>query len=827
MKAVLMAGGFGKRLHPLTSNIPKPLVPLCGKPIMSYVLELLKKHGITEIIVLLYHKPHLIRDYFKDGSDMGMKIKYVAADEDYGTAGAVKYVEKYLDGSFVVISADLLTDIDLNETIKFHKKKKALATITLARVPNPLEYGIVITEDSGKIKHFLEKPSWGEVFSDTINTGIYVLEPEVLSLIPKKKFFDFSKDLFPKMLEKDLHLYGCVGSGYWKDIGNILEYMRAHKDAAEKGLLLCKDSISPDAKISSSAKLNGNIIIGANTFIADDAYISNSVIGSSCKIGRGSRITESIVWDSVEVGKGSDLHACVVANDTFIGERVRIEEGCVVGEGCMIESDSTIRPYIKIWPGKSIEEGSTVNSSMIWKQRWSKNIFGQYGVTGVVNVELTPEFAAKLGSAFGAMIGKGASVTSSMDGHKASRMISRGLISGLLSAGVNVSNLENVPCPINRFELKALRSKGGIHIRKSPFDNSIIDIKFFGADGMDLSSSKEKEIEKLFWGEDYERPSIDETGELSFPFYRVAEGYKEALLNFISIDAIKNKRFKVVIDYSYGSASQIFPSILGELGCETVALNAYIDENKLTKTKDEFERSLKQLSQIVVTLKADIGIMFDAGAEKIFLVDEKGNILDGYTSLLLFTSLVSGNGNKKNIAVPMTASSVVEDIAKKNKLRVIRSKANLHSMMETASKEDVQFFGEELGGFIFPDFQPSFDAMLSSVKLFDLLSKCECSVSGIVSGLPRRSMSKGSVPCPNALKGSVIRTIFDENKQNKAELVDGVRISFGKDWVFINGHPDRQEIYIYSESDDPSASKGYLDQFKARIKDIISKQLRK
>jgi len=194
---------------------------------------------------------------------------------------------------------------------------------------------------------------------------------------------------------------------------------------------------------------------------------------------------------------------------------------------------------------------------------------------------------------------------------------------------------------------------------------------------------------------------------------------------------------------------------------------------------------------------------------------------------LLFASLVSGNGNKKNIAVPMTASSVVEDIAKKNKLRVIRSKANLHSMMETASKEDVQFFGEELGGFIFPDFQPSFDAMLSSVKLFDLLSKCECSVSGIVSGLPRRSMSKGSVPCPNALKGSVIRTIFDENKQHKAELVDGVKISFGKDWVFINGHPDRQEIYIYSESDDPSASKAYLDQFKARIKDIISKQLRK
>ena len=827
MKAVLMAGGFGKRLHPLTSNIPKPLVPLCMRPVMEYVVALLKKHGITDLVVLLHHQPHLIKEYFGDGSGFGVKMDYVYAGEDYGTAGAVKYAQEHLTETFMVISADLLTDIDLGKAVAYHRRKKAKSTIVLTSVPDPLEYGIVITDDEGRIKYFLEKPSWEEVFSDNVNTGIYILEPEVLSFVPEKRAFDFSKDLFPRLLSEKLPFYGFVSGGYWKDIGNLLEYMRAHKDAVEKGLLLCKKGVPAGAKVSSSAKLEGNVIIGDGAFVGDGAHIADSVIGSGCSVGRGARVTKSIVWDSVEIGKESALHACIVADAAILGERVRIEEGSVIGQGCVIGSDSTVRSYVKLWPGKTVEEGSIVNSSMIWKQRWAKNIFGQYGVTGTCNVDLTPEFAAKLGSAFGAMLGKGATVTSSMDGHKASRMISRGLISGLLSAGVNVSNLETVPAPINRFELKAMRSKGGLHVRRSPFDRNIIDIKFFSSDGTDLSSAREKHIEKLFWGEDYERPTIDETGDLSFPFYRVAEGYKEAVLNFVDAEAIKKRQFKIVIDYSYGSASQIFPSILGDLNCETVALNAYIDENRFTKSRDDFERALKQLSQIVVTLKADIGIMFDAGAEKIFLVDEKGRILDGYMSLLLFVSLVSSFGSKKNIAVPVTASSVVESIAAKSGISVVRSRASLHSVMETASGAGAQFVGEDSGGYIFPDFHPSFDAMLSSVKLMGLLANCGCPVSSVVDGIPRRNMAKDSVPCPNSLKGSIIRRFFEENREGRATLIDGVRIELDRDWVLISGHPDKQEIMIYAESDSARTAKELAVKYYEKIKGVVASYLKK
>ncbi len=827
MKAILLAGGFGKRLHPLTASLPKPLVPICFKPVMQYVLELLKNHGIKEIVVLLHHQPHLIKEYFGDGSRFGVKIDYVFAGEDYGTAGAVKFARDYIKGPFLVIAADLLTNIDITKAIKFHTDKKSKATIVLTKVPNPLEYGIVITSSDGRIEHFLEKPSWEEVFSDYINSGVYIFEEEILDLIPDKIFFDFSKNLFPKFLERKMPFYGFETESYWKDIGNLNEYMQANKDAFDLNLFDCKSFDLKKSTISKSAVLEGKFIIGDNCLIGDDVVIKNSIISSNCVINRGAKIIGSILWDSVEIGKESYLKDSIIASSAKIGERAKIGEGCVVGHGTIIGSDSTIKPFVKIWPGKIIEEGSVVNSNMIWKQRWSKNIFGQYGVTGVCNVDLTAEFAAKLGSAFGAMLGKGATVTSSMDGHRASRMISRGLISGLLSAGVNVSNLETVPAPINRFELKALKSKGGIHVRRSPFDRNIIDIKFFDDDGTDLSISKEKEIEKLFWAEDYERPSIDETGEISFPFYRVAEGYKEAILNFVDVDAIKKRKFKIVLDYSFGSASQIFPSILGELDCETIALNAYIDENKFTKTKDDFERSLKQLSQIVITLKADFGVMFDAGAEKIFLVDEKGSVLDGQVGLLLFVNLVISYGSKKPIAVPANASSAIEELAKQKNINVIRSRTSLHSIMETASKYELQFVGEDTGGYIFPEFHPSFDAMLSTVKLLSMLSNCGCPMSSVVNALPLRSIAKETLPCPNSLKGLIIRKFFEDNKAKNVTLFDGVKIQDGSDWILITGHPDKQEIVLYSESDRFDSAKKMILFYKNEIKKMISEQLKK
>ena len=234
MKAVVMAGGEGSRLRPLTINRPKPLVPVCNMPVMEHIIELLKLHGISDIIVTLHYLAEEIVSYFGDGKEFGVNIVYSIEDEPLGTAGSVKKAEQHLDDTFLIVSGDALTDFDLAEVFRFHQEKKALATITLTRVENPLEFGVVITDEDSRIRRFLEKPSWGEVFSDTINTGIYVLEPEIFDYMEPRKSYDWSKDIFPEILEREHSLYGCVVEGYWCDIGNLQQYRQANYDTFSK-----------------------------------------------------------------------------------------------------------------------------------------------------------------------------------------------------------------------------------------------------------------------------------------------------------------------------------------------------------------------------------------------------------------------------------------------------------------------------------------------------------------------------------------------------------------------------------------------------------------
>ncbi len=225
-----MAGGFGTRLRPLTAHLPKPLVPVGNVPIMEHTVRLLKRHGFTDLCVLLYFLPDSITSYFGDGSRWGVKLTYVTPTADLGTAGAVKFAAGDSDEPVLVVSADVLTDLDLAGAVAFHRSRGAEATMVLTRVEQPLAYGIVITDGEGRVLRFLEKPSWGEVFSDTINTGIYLLEPSVFPAIPAGRPYDFGKELLPALLAGGRPLWGHVAQGYWRDVGDLAEYRTAHLD---------------------------------------------------------------------------------------------------------------------------------------------------------------------------------------------------------------------------------------------------------------------------------------------------------------------------------------------------------------------------------------------------------------------------------------------------------------------------------------------------------------------------------------------------------------------------------------------------------------------
>lgn len=829
MKAVIMAGGFGTRLRPLTCNIPKPMVPMLNRPMMEHIVDLLKRHGITDLISTLYYQPDVISSYFDDGHRFGVSMQYLKAEADFGTAGSVRNAKSFLDQRFLIISGDVFTDFDLTAAIRFHEEKKAKATLVLTHASNPLQYGVVLTHDNGKISRFLEKPSWGEVFSDTINTGIYILEPEVLDLIPPKEEFDFSKNLFPILLEQDMGLYGYVAEGYWKDVGNLNEYQDAHSDAL-RGMV--KANIpgekrgnvyaGANSRIDTEPKsLSGTVIVGKNTHVHDNVSIANSVIGDDCEIQPGSIIRNCVIWNGTKIGTNVEISTAVIGSGCVIGDDVVISENVFMSDRCTVGKRSRLSANIKLWPEKIVEEGAVVTRSLVWEDRWLRELFREARVSGVSNVEMNPEFAAKLGAAFGALVGSGSTVVTSRDSDNVSRMINRAFMTGLMSSGVHCADLRATSIPIVRHELRSATERGGVHVRKSPYDKNLTDIIFFDADGKDLPSGKSKSVERLFFGEDFTRSSHDAVGTIKFP-ERSTESYVERAYAALDVQAIRSGGVKLVIDYSNGIASTIFPNILGNLNVQAVSLNAYLDSQKLTRTKELTEQSVKQLSHVVTSLEYDVGCMLDPGAEKMIVVDERGHAIENDRLLTLMTKLVIlAHPDIKKIAVPISASAEVDMLAEEFGVSVIKTRDSHLALMEAAANKQIRFVGGTKGGFIFNEFLFASDGMYSVSKMLECLSLSKKRLGELDRETPRLFMVKRAVPCEWNLKGKVMRYLMKDTERLPRELIDGVKVfpRAGDRLTSMLLIPDRTRpvFHIGAESADASMAQQLANEYEVKL----------
>ena len=826
MQAVIMGGGFGTRLKPLTNNTPKPMIHIANKPMMEHVINLLKTYGINDLIVLLYVQPELIKNHFKDGADFGVKIEYVLAEEDYGTAGAVKNVENIIkEDNFVVISADIITDINLSRPIDFHISGKSDATIVLTRVENPLAFGIVITDSEGRITKFLEKPTWSEVFSDTINTGIYILNKSALKMIPEKSEFDFSKDLFPMLLKENKNLFGHISSGYWKDVGTLSEYRQSQLDIISGKIDLNIEGESlPDKNIKIGGKSIidiscdvENSIFGKDVHILRDCKIKNCVIGDNCTIGDVTQISGSVIGKGSKIGSNCDIQEAVLGYKSVVGSNVFIGSGAVISDVCHIGNSAVINPNVKIWPFKNVEDGAILSESLIWSDKWSAKIFGQYGITALANLEVTPEFASKLGAAFGATIGKNRTISVSRDSHKTSRLFSRAMMSGVLSVGVNVNDFSDTPISIVRYQAKQFKSSGGIHVRKHPFDKKLLNIKFFDSNGLDLSSLGEQKIERLFFREDYSRVGSEDTGEIFYPTHGT-EYYTDGFLNTIDVDKIIKRKFKIVIDYSYGSSSKIFPSIIGKLGIDSVHLNANLDQTKITKTEREFKKSLKELSSIVRSINADLGIFIDNGGEKIYICDENGDNIDGNTALTLMALLVmKTEKTDRSITVPAGSSFNITKSAKDYNFEIFFAKNSSSCLMEKSANSNIYFAGDNEGGYIYSKFMPAFDGMYSAIKLLEMLAKLNTSIKNEMRFIEPTYFEYKRVPCPTELKGFIMRKFFEKYSGDNVLLIDGIKLIKSSGWVLAYPTSEGAHFEIFSESRDKEESLSLLNQFNNDI----------
>ena len=835
---MVMAGGEGTRLRPLTSNQPKPMVSLCGKPCMEHIVELLARHGIDETVVTLMFLPKAIRDYFGDGSSMGVRMSYSVEETPAGTAGSVKLAEDQLrDDTFIVISGDALTDFDLGEIVAFHKRRGAMVTIALKRVENPLEFGVVVVDDEGHIERFLEKPTWGQVFSDTVNTGIYVLEPEIFDHIPTEGQYDFSQELFPKLLAAGAPLYGYVAEGYWQDIGSLPQYLAANRDlldgkvrASLPGIELQQrvflgDGISLDslenitgpafignyAKIDRTATIGPYSVLGSNVVVKQHAETRNSVIGANTYVGAAAKVFGAIV------GKNCDIKA----GATF-------SEGVALGDECVIGEQAFIAPDVKVYPYKTVESGAVVNSSIIWESRGSSHLFGKDGIAGLINIDITAELALNLAMAYGTVLPKGARVTTSRDTHPASRVIKRALICGLSSTGVVVRDLRVASSAVNRYDSKSGNSQGGLHVRIASWDPEMIQIQVFEPPGVNLSEKRQKDIEKYFGRQDFRRAFYSEFGELEFPD-RAIETYVRGLLGAWDVERIRSRAYRLVIDYSYSPASLTLPSILGPLGAEVLSVRAFGDQRGAGFGAEELGANIQEVRRLVRTMEADMGFVIGPGAERLYIVDDRGDEVPLEKALLLYVKLVAQHAaSGERIALPLTVTHLAEELAGTFGVDVTRTKVSLPALAQAATEDNVVFAGFLGGGYIFPRFLPAFDAVMSLGKLLELLAPQARSLSEQLAEIPASTLVHRTATCPWALKGTVMRTATEilqreahGSGQTRVSLVDGIQVQRDDGWVQLLPDANEPVFHVYAEAADRTASERMAEGILGVVRAVI------
>ncbi len=829
MKAVIMAGGAGSRLRPITIERPKPMIPIVSKPVMAHILDLLKKHNITDTVVTVQYLATQIQDYFGDGTGLGMNIHYSVEEVPLGTAGSVKNSQDFLDDTFLVISGDGLTNINLSKLVQYHKEKKAMATLALYQLADPVDYGVINLNNEGRISRFQEKPGRGSVMSDYVNTGIYVLEPEVLDFFEPNIPFDFSNDLFPMLHEKGYPLYGYVARGYWCDVGNIAEYLRATNNALHgevEGLDLGRHlgdniwmgrdvSLAPDVVLEgpiylgNSVQVKSGVVIRGPTVVRDYTIIDNEAI-----------VDRSVLWRNCYIGERVQISGAIVLRQCSLKAHATVFEGAVIGDGTIIGESAVIHPSVKIWPGKEVEPGATVNSSIVWGSQGRRVLFGRFGVTGVVNIDLTPEFTAKLGAAFGATLPKDSFVTINRDMHHSSRMIKQALVSGLPSAGINIWDLGSLPIPVASYHTRVCGAEGGIHVRVSPFDERVIDILFMDGNGLRLSKNRERSIERVFFREDFRRVYLDDIGSIDYA-QRVKEAYIEDFLTHLNTKAIQQASFDMVVDFADIPIADVLPAILDKLKCNVVALGATTRSGE-PHDPSQIQTSLKQLKIITKTMDAQLGVRLEPGGEKVFVVDNRGYLLDSVTAATVMTELVLKDAPGSAIAVPFNLPNAFEKIAAKYNGRVVRTELDREDWINTACTKSIIMGCDGKGNFIFPDFQCAADGLIALAKLLEFLATQKTTLGDVIDRIPDFHIAERKVSCVWEAKARVMRLINEKFEECKDKnFVSGVRMVLDENqWVLIIPDPDQPCVRITTEAETQAKAEMLGDEYAQLIEKI-------
>ncbi|HEV2713597.1 MAG TPA: hypothetical protein VGU26_10925 [Gaiellaceae bacterium] len=476
-------------------------------------------------------------------------------------------------------------------------------------------------------------------------------------------------------------------------------------------------------------------------------------------------------------------------------------------------------PGVRIFPFKEVESGSQVVENLIFEARGSPHLFAADGVSGLVNVDFTPETATRVAAAFGTALKRGARVVASRESPAACRMIKRAMISGLTSTGVEVADLRVLPAPVGRHLLKSHGYDGGFHVGISPTDPEAVRVQFFEPPGIELTDAMQKEVEKHFTRLEFRRMAAADVGGITYPA-RARESYADDLLASVDVGAIRTRRFKVVIDYGYSAASFVLPLLLGPLGVEAVAAHEF-SPNLPTGESAALRSLVGQAKRLVAATGADLGVVFDRSAERLYLIDDHAREIPVEQALLLYLRLIGGNGKRGKLAFPVTVTSQVDRLVEGSALEVVRTPASLAALTKAAAENEVIFAGAVGGGYLFPEFLPAYDAMASLCKLLELLAPIDRPLSELVSDLPESHVVHRRVPCPWAQKGLVMRVLTERLKDRDIDLSDGIKIFDERGWAQVLPDPDEPVVHVYAEGADEESSAQLEQELRELVETVL------
>lgn len=792
MKALILAGGEGTRLRPLTCDRPKPMLRVMGRPVLERCVGLLRESGLTDIGMALSYMPACVREYFGDGERFGVKITYFIEDLPLGTAGAVKNAASLADGSgLLVMSGSALTDMDPGELIRFHESRGAMASLALTRSGPDPGHDTAATAADGRITRLAESPDWGLAASSQTCAGMYVLAPELLSYIPDGVPSDLMRDLFPALLGDKKGIYGLELKGYWRELGDLSAYRRCHEDILDGKVRfpLPKDGgngifLEDGAVIEQGAAVRPPVYIGSGSAVRRGARLEPySVLGRKVTVRSGAGIKRAVVLDNCRIEENAQLRGAVVDDGAVLGRGSAVYEQAVIGRHSAVGENCAVKPGVRIWPQKELPADRVQRTNLIWGSCGGGRIWNRTGIFGELGVEITPETMTRLGAAMGTLAGCDR-LAASDSGSPAASMLKSAFIGGVLSTGARLFDFGEQPLPVTRSGVRFHRLCAGAAINVYSHGGADYgEIRLIGPGGADPSADFMSDLRGSFEREDFSRSGGDSIHEAEYLFE-----YKLFYLkNLINSTKKQSLNYNLLIGGGSPWAERLLQSAGNDLSCHVDVLSG---------------DDARSLAEKVPAEGADLGAVIEPSCQELTLIDGTGRIVDRDTYTLLTAMIVMQSHKNARIFVPVSAPSGVEELAVRHGAQVVRTKNSPPELMAELTKSSDPMLHDQ---FIY-----GFDAVGALIKLMDFMKSENATLAGLLQRLPETHMVHTGVDCEKTAEA--MERLCRLHSDQQPDLTDGIKLSFDRGWVLILPSETASAISVISQ--------GYCEEYARELADM-------